>query len=310
MTWDADSRTVAEPTGASVSGVSAAGGVHVHIDVAFRTVEWPWEQKGPVTLIPQPAQIHAKTSRGQIPLGAALPAPGSVVTPAAHSSTASVRYTLGLNSASLGAFEEFRDGRSFELVMTLVAHPLLVVQYSGTAPGLDVRPTSVTFPFKVPQEQWLTLLKAVGYCDTLLTELALPTTGPDATRAGRQRLVQAVSARNEGSYAETMRRCRIALDELKNAGFGGKAPSDVAKFLQERAGSLTQSERFSALQLALQLFLSPAHHANAAEEHYSRGDAELAIAVTAALLKLAPQHVLNAAEDGKTSDDMSTEEHK
>jgi hypothetical protein len=51
---------------------------------------------------------------------------------------------------------------------------------------------------------------------------------------------------------------------------------------------MSQVERFSALQLALQVFLSPTHHANAPEEHYTREHAELAIAMTAALLRLAP----------------------
>jgi hypothetical protein len=101
--------------------------------------------------------------------------------------------------------------------------------------------------------------------------------------------VQAVHARNDGSYAEAMRRCRIALDELKTAGFAGKSPADVARFLQDKAGTMSQHERLSALRLALQLFLSPTHHANAPEDHYTREDAELAIAMTAALLRLAPQ---------------------
>lgn len=126
------------------------------------------------------------------------------------------------------------------------------------------------------------------YCDTLVTELRLPTSGPESTARDRQRLAQAVIARNDGGYAEAMRRCRIALDELKSSGFGGKGPTEVARFLQDKAGTMSQSERLSALQLALQLFLSPTHHANAPEEHYTREDAELAIAMTAALLRLAP----------------------
>ena len=150
--------------------------------------------------------------------------------------------------------------------MTLVAHPLLVAQYEGYAPGVDIRPTTDTYAFKVSREQWVALLGSVGYCDTLVTELRLPTSGPESTARGRQRLAQAVSARNDGSYAETMRRCRIALDELRNAGFGGKAPTEIARFLQEKAGTMSPSERFSALQLALRLFLSPTHHANASEE--------------------------------------------
>jgi hypothetical protein len=85
------------------------------------------------------------------------------------------------------------------------------------------------------------------------------------------------------------------LDELRHAGFGGKAPKAVAAFLKEKAGTLTQSERYSALKLALELYLSPAHHANAPEEHYTREDADLAVAMTAALLRIAATR--GSAED-------------
>lgn len=290
MSWQCGQRIVAEPTEASVSGTSIAGGAQVHIDVSFRLVEWPWKANGPISLIPQPSELSARTGRGELRLGFALPEPGSVITPPSHSSTSSVRFTLSLATPALVALEDARNGGALELVMALVAHPFLVAQSQDHPPGINMRPTSDNYAFKVPQEQWLALLKSVGYCNTLVTELRLPTSGPEATAKGRERLAQAVSARNDGGYAEAMRRCRIALDELKNAGFAGKAPAEVARFLQDKAGTMTQAERFSALQLALQLFLSPTHHANAPEEHYTRADAELAIAMTAALLRLAPAH--------------------
>ncbi|KYF63565.1 hypothetical protein BE11_38295 [Sorangium cellulosum] len=298
MSWQCGQRIVAEPTGATVSGTSVAAGAHVHIDVSFRLVEWPWQEKGPVSLVPQPSEVTARTARGELRLGFALPTPANVLLPPSHSSTGTLRFTLPLTTPALVAVEAARDGGSLELVMTLVAHPFLIARHQGCAPGLDIRPTCDTYAFKVPREQWLALLKSVGYCDTLLTELRLPSSGPDATAQGRQRLVQAVNARDEGSYAETMRRCRIALDELKNAGFGGKAPAEVARFLQEKAGTMAQAERFSALQLALQLFLSPTHHANAPDGYYTREDAELAIAMTAALLRLAPRWTDEPKEAG------------
>jgi hypothetical protein len=212
-----------------------------------------------------------------------------VLSPASHSSTGSVRFTLSLATPALVALEAARDGGPLDLVMTLAAYPFVITQHQGYAPGVGIQPTFDSYAFKVPKEQWLALLNSVGYCDTLLTELRLPSSGPEATAQGRQRLVQAVQARNDGGYAEAMRRCRIALDELKAAGFAGKAPADVARFLQDKAGTMSQAERCSALRLALQLFLSPTHHANAPDEHYTREDAELAIAMTASLLRLAPQ---------------------
>lgn len=289
MRWQCGRQIVAEATGATVGGTNVAGGAQVYIDVALRLVEWPWVEKGPLSLIPQPSEVTARMARSELRLGFAIPNPANVVSPPSHSSTGSVRFTLSLTTPALVALETARDGGPIELVMTLVAHPFVITQHEGYTPGVGIQPTFDTYAFKVPKEQWLALLDSVGYCDTLLTELRLPASGPDVTAQGRQRLVQAVQARNDGGYAEAMRRCRIALDELKAEGFAGKAPADVAKFLQDKAGTMSQAERFSALHLALQLFLSPTHHANAPDEHYSREDAELAIAMTAALLRLAPQ---------------------
>jgi len=296
MSWQCGQRIVAEPTGAKVSGISVAAGARVLVDVSFRVVEWPWKENGPLSLVPQPCEVAARTDRGELQLGFAIPEPGSVLTPPSHSSTSSLRFTLTLTTPALVALEDARNGGALELVMALVAHPFLIAQSQGYTPGINIHPTSDTYVFKVPKEHWLAVLKSVGYCDTLVTELRLPTSGPEATAKGRQRLVQAVCARNDGGYAEAMRRCRIALDELKNAGFAGKAPAEIARFLQDKAGTMSQTERFSALQLALQIFLSPTHHANAPEEHYTREDAELAIAMTAALLRLAPQWVIDPKE--------------
>ena len=297
MSWECGQRTVAEPTGATVAGTRIAGGAQVHIDVAFRLVEWPWVEKGPLTLLPQPSEVTARFDRGELRLGFALPNPTSVVTPAIHSSTGSVCFTLLLPTAALAALETARDGGSLQLVMTLTAYPFVITQHQGYAPGVGILPTFDTFAFKVPKEQWLALLKSVGYCDTLLTELRLPSAGPEATAQGRQRLAQAVQSRNDGGYAEAMRQCRIALDALKAGGFAGKAPAEVVRFLQDKAGTMSQAERFSALHVALQLFLSPTHHANAPDEHYTREEAELAIAMTASLLRLAPQWGTEPKED-------------
>jgi hypothetical protein len=301
MSWQCEQRIVANPTGATVSGASAAGGAHVYIDVAFGVAEWPWEEKGPVSLVPQPCEVTARLQRGEVRLGFAVPAPTAVLSPLSHSTTTSIRFTLPLTTPALVALEVARDGGTIEFSLTLVAHAAVLAlaqdQNQSHAPGVETPATTTTFAFRIPKEQWLAVLKSVDFCDTLIIELRLPSTGPENTAKGRRRLVQGVAARNDGSYAEAMRGCRIALDELKNAGFGGKASSDVATFFQGRAGTMSQAERFSALQLALKLFLSPAHHATAPDEHYTREDAELAIAMTAALVRLAPVWTDDTKED-------------
>lgn len=288
MNWIALDRMVATPTAATIAGTQAAGGALLTVEVSFNTIEWPWDKYDAVTLIPQSTLLRAKTKRGDLQLGIATPAPEHVVTPSRHSSTTKVQFTLQITTVSLSELETYRDGGSLEMALTLVAHPV----FTSHQPNVSIRPTSVQFAFKVPVEDWLSTLRNVGFCDSLITELKLPSNGPDATTEASSRLKQAVGARNSGEYGDSLRRCRIALNELASAGFGGRAPREVAAFLKEKAGTLTPTERYSALKLALELFLSPAHHANAPEEHYSREDADLALAMTAALVKLAPQHGL------------------
>lgn len=296
MTWSCMGRSVGEPTGATVSGTPMAGGAQLHIDVAFRLVEWPWKENGPISLVPQPSEVTARFARGELNLGFALPNATSLVSPPSHSSTASVHFTLALSTQALVALETARDGGSIALFMTLVAHPVRLAQHQGYAPGIEVVPTVEQRAFEVPKEQWLAVLKSVGHCDSILTEVRLEAGGPESTSVGRQRVVNAVNARNDGRYRNTVQECRIALDALRTAGFGGRAPDEVAQFLQKNARNLSQAERFSALQVAMQLFLSPAHHDGVPDEEFSREDADLAIAMTAALLRLAPRWGAQDAE--------------
>jgi hypothetical protein len=275
-----------------------AGGIELYVQVAFRLVEWPWTKKGALSLVVQPCEVTARTRRGELKLGIAIPTPTNVIVPPSHSSTTTIGFSLTLGASAVASLEASRDGRELELLMPLVANPIYLLpdrRVPDYVPGIDVRPTRVDYAFKVPRDQWIAALVSSGYCETLVTELRLPSSGPEPLSPGRQRLSDAVKARNDGGYAEAMRRCRIALDEVQKTGFGGKAPAEVAQFLQERAGTMSQSERLSALRVALQLFLSPAHHANAPDEHYTREDAELAIALTAALLRLA---AIRLVDDG------------
>lgn len=281
--WVALQRSVAEPRAARLAAQPMTGGILVSLEVSFHVYEWPWDQFGAVSLVPQPVELKARTSQGECLLGLAIPSSGQVVTPMEHSSTASIRFGIPLSMHAISVLEALRDGGFLEVATDLVAHPHLAHAHSDT----PIYPTTTQLHHEVPREEWLECLRVGGYCETLVSEVKIPDEGPPRTSAARARFCKAVGARDQGEYAETMRRCRIALNELENAGFGGKAPKDVIAFLKDNAGKLTQAERYSALKVAVELYLSPAHHANAPEEHYSRKDADLALAMTANLLELA-----------------------
>lgn len=167
MNWSTQSRQVAEPTGAEVSGISIPGGVMIRLDVTFRTVEWPWEENGPVSLIPQPGPTTARVKKGEFELGFAFPDPRVVLLPPSHSSTASIQFTLVLSHPALRALETARDEGKLELDLMLAAHPLSIYQQAEHAHGIDVRPTSQSYRFQVPLEQWKEILESARYNEEL-----------------------------------------------------------------------------------------------------------------------------------------------
>ncbi len=83
MSWHCGQQMVAEPHGATVSGTNMAGGAQVHIDVAFRLVEWPWAGRGPLSLVLPPIEMTARAGRGERRTGVELPTPASEPSPVA-----------------------------------------------------------------------------------------------------------------------------------------------------------------------------------------------------------------------------------
>ncbi len=273
MSWQVGQRIVAEATGATVRGSGMAGGARLHIDVTLRLVEWPWKENGPVYLVPQPSEVTARFSRGELNLGFAQPNPTCIVSPASHSSTGQVHFTLALTTAALVAVETARDGGPIAFFMTLVAHPTRISPYQGFPASVEVASTIHQRLFEVPKEHWLAVLKSVGYCDAILTELKLPTAGVSA-----EHLARAVTARNEGRYSDAIAACRNALEHPKRPN------GEFDRIVKASRTALTDHERFLYLRTATQIFASPASHG---ATHHAREDAELVIAMTAALVLLA-----------------------
>ena len=298
MSWTVRNRTVAEPSAVRVSGMKAAGGVHILIDVSLHLLGWSWEERGPISIVPQPSEVKASLNGRELALGFAIPAAASAFQPHDHAREQQVRLTLPLTSHALSALEAARDGGPLRLSIMMVAHAVSLATYPNFPPGVDTAFLSVNYSFDVPRDEWVAMLESVGYAEVLVTELRLPPDGVESTALSRKRLAQAAKARHLGSYGEVMRHCRMAIDELRKLGFGGKGPVDVVRFLQDKAGTMSPVERISVLQTAAQLFLSPAHHANEAEDSYSREDADLSIAMTAALLRLWPMRVGEPPEEG------------
>lgn len=283
MTWAIGDRVVGRATGAKVTGQALLGGARFTFTVSLELVAWPGWQKEPaepLSILMRPTEVCMCTQRGNVHAGLAHPIFPDVVVPLSHSTGTTVGYDLELASSALCALEESRNGG-----------PLQVEMYLGGLAFTPARQQPLNperFSFAVPREEWLAAVSTAGFKHTLLFELSLGAQGDGPAAEAGHRLAQAFHERGHGSYANTLRQCRVALDALEQGGFGGNAPTDVAQFLQRNARNLSMAERYSALLAALKLYLSPAHHPNSPDSEYTRDDADLALAMVAALAKLAP----------------------
>lgn len=143
--------------------------------------------------------------------------------------------------------------------------------------------------FDVNRDEWLAALRTSGLTDTLTMEIPVPCNAMPNLAAAVTELRRAIEHRHDGHDAETVAACRSVTNALEHAGFGNRAPREVIAFLRENASRLTLEERYSVIQAALELFCSPAHHQPGPQrEDYRRADATFAIAMSAALVSLAP----------------------
>ncbi|MCA9576647.1 MAG: hypothetical protein R3B40_24855 [Polyangiales bacterium] len=113
-----------------------------------------------------------------------------------------------------------------------------------------------------------------------LTELRFP---PGTGDPGGH-LARAVAARNEGRYSDAIAACRTAVERMDGAPKEGSG--ELERIVKAKRIDLTERERFVMLRSATHIFASPAHHG---ATHHEREDADLAISMTAALLRLAPR---------------------
>ncbi len=255
-------------------------GPEIQFRISFDLHAWPSAELGTWPVIaPQDAEVYATARGTETFLGYANPLPGEGMSPSDGDSTRELTFALSMTDAALARLEAVRDGGEISFKLMVGAVPVQCREHSRVMRG-EVRAT-------VPRDEWVSVLRSAGFCETIVIELPVRVGGSTELADSHARVASAMSARDEGRHADAMAKCRAALEALPQGGFGNKAPSTIAQFLQERAGKLTNVERCAALQAALRLFMSPAVHGAVAEDTFAREDSELAIAMTASLVRLA-----------------------
>jgi len=196
-----------------------------------------------------------------------------------------VAFSRCVSPVEVAAIEKWRDGRDLSVTVNV--------------DGFGSRGTFVTWRYfdefngRIPRSEWSDMLAAAHFLDSV--HLAVPATGDRRVSEGTKYLREALGQHVRGDYASVAQTCRKAVEEIGTAGFGQRTPKEVAEFWgnrQERE-KYTIGDRTAIILQAAKLLLHAGAHAGPEERNWQRADADLALAITAALLQVAPSRLPN-----------------
>jgi hypothetical protein len=208
-----------------------------------------------------------------------------------HPSTRTVNIHVPLDLFRIGRIEEGRKG---DLTLHLWLSLLIAVHTEGGQVD-GFTNNSCDLSVSMPQSHWITkVLPGLGYGKLELVEIAIPETAlPETFSKAMQELQHAKQAFVEGSYGESVGKCRnivqLIVESKRLKMPEGEAPSFPKKvdvFVEQQLGqALADSKRqvLGSLLKTLWTFSSIAHH-SISPDYFTRGDAELCIRSAAALL--------------------------
>jgi hypothetical protein len=272
MHWGFGMTAVGQPNRAVVYGSRTAGGAHLEIQIEMRLEAWATENIPPQYLALQPGAVVARCGAKTLRLGYAIPDARDVVVPGSEPRTQTLRFGLDLSNAALDELERMRDGGDIALEIEVVGHAYRAERY--------MPPATMNYRFDLKKEDWLKVLTETGYCETLLVELRLPETN---TAAGAH-LADAIAERNAGRYAKAIAACRVALESLSDTP--NEESGEIDLIVKARRTALDDRQRFVMLRTAAYIFCSKAVHGRT---DYPREDADMAISMTASVLRVSPR---------------------
>lgn len=190
-------------------------------------------------------------------------------------------YLLTLHSDQLLALEQLRGSRGLRFRIEL----------RGNSYGpYGVRQIDSSLEVTVTLSDWIRVLRESNAKDMLLVGVEIPRQS-DSPELGAafQYVRHAYDFLLRGEDNAAVAECRRAIEGVWKARGLEQAASDARKLLSanmDARKAMTKRDRQLALGEALKNFTHPAHHAqsDATSEDFSRADAALAVAATAALM--------------------------
>lgn len=272
ITWK--SRIVADATFRGVHGFQAAGSYLLRLSVGFAVANWPQDELMPTVLLTA-AAVQVQRGGQALLLGHAMPETPVPFTVGAYSQQTAILYELLLSPAAIEAVERLRGGECIQFRLKIQAH---------LTRGAETLATSDEVLCSVPQSDWIAVLEQIGYRETLLLELPIPQ--GDEESVPQRHLKAARSHMLRGHYEDAVASCRKALEGWTTQRAEAAAVKKARDTKRNDARSLTLYERELLVRDAAANFSDLAHHADevANAERYSREDAAMMVAITAAIL--------------------------
>jgi hypothetical protein len=230
----------------------------------------------------------SKAGRPEVPLGTFKTYLSESMRPTgqAHKSgTSSISFRRLFTPQEVAAIEEWRDGRDLEIKTMIYGY--------GQKGGVTTWDYFNDHKTTVPRSKWIDMLAQAQLQEKVL--VAVPIVGEDRLKGAGGYLRSAIEQHARGEYSAAGHTCRKALEEIGTAGFGLKAPKNVRDFVHHtEAKRYSLEERVAILMMAAKMLYNSASHAGEEERDWRRIDADLAMAVTAALLRSAPLRLAGA----------------
>lgn len=200
-------------------------------------------------------------------------------------------FVIPLPGHVLASLEEARAGEDLELSITTSAlvSPLRAdnpMHLATPQESAISSPGSHDLAYKIPQSEWLKLLRQLQWNELELIELPRPWGPPSkTTQRATARFEDAVDAYRRGNWDDSMASCRKAFEAMVQDLTGTADMAKTEAALISHLGEGPKAKRLNVLIRELGQFLHLARHEVPEDVIITRSDASLSLQLTGAILR-------------------------
>jgi hypothetical protein len=182
-----------------------------------------------------------------------------------------------LDAPRLEAIERAREGKP--PVFWIHLWPAIVMK--GRRIGARVQPIRV----EIPRDPWLEFLRAAGFRDKVVLEVAIPNFAPDRFSEAVEQLGRALDHLLEGRDEQAMSACRVVWEAIRSELGDDRGNAKARALLMDRVGKVRAEAYMSIISQTKDLAAAPGH-LYGARTPSTRSEAKVLVACTASMLAL------------------------